>query len=102
MIAAFVFFRSETASYNSVSPRGVRSVHQVACLSVYGWLRGEGPQLSSAQLAQLSPNQQASFAACHATIGDRENTIKILVGVALAFAFVAYLVGQADAKETAA
>ncbi len=97
-IAAYVFVRSATASYNSVSLGGGYSVQQVACLSVYGWVRGEGPQLSSAQLAELSPNQQASFVACHAAIGDRETTIKILVGIAIVFAFVAYLVGQADAK----
>ena len=98
-IAAYVFLRSATASYNGVSLGGGYSVQQVACLSVYGWVRGEGPQLSSTQLAELSPNEQASFVACHAAIGDRENTIKILVGVAIVFAFVAYLVGQADAKE---
>ena len=98
-IVGYVFFRSATASYNSVSLGGGYSVQQVACLSVYGWVRGEGPQLSSTQLAELSPNQQASFVACHAAIGDRETTIKILVGVAIVFAFVAYLVGQADARE---
>lgn len=97
-LCAYLFFRSATASYNSVSAPSGYSVQQVACLSVYGWLRNEPTDLSSLQPSQLRPDERSALLACHAAIGDRETTIEVLLGVALVFLIVGYLVG-ASAKE---
>jgi hypothetical protein len=99
-VSAYLFFRSATASYNSVSATGGYSVQQVACLSVYGWLRNEDTNLPSSQPAALSPDERSAFYACHATIGDRETTIEVLLGVAAAFLIVGYIVGPAATRET--
>jgi hypothetical protein len=97
-VSAYLFFRSATASYNSVSAPGGYSVQQVACLSVYGWLRNEPTDLSSTQPSQLRPDERSAILACHATIGDRETTIEVLLGIAAVFLIIGYLVGP-GAKE---
>ena len=98
VVCIYLFFRSATASYNSVSSSGGYSVQDVACLSVYGWLRDEPTDLPSSQPAQLSPDERAAFYACHAAIGDRETTIEVLLGIALVFVIIGYRVGS-GAKE---
>jgi hypothetical protein len=97
-VSAYLFFRSATASYNSVSSDRGYSVQQVACLSVYGWLSNENTQLSAIQAGNLTPDEEASVVACHAAIGDRETTIEVLLGIAVVFAFIGYRAGPGDTK----
>jgi hypothetical protein len=94
LVSAYLFFRSATASYNSVSTSGGYSVQQVACLSVYGWLQDEPTDLPSTQPSQLTPDERAAYFACHAAIGDRETTVEVLVGIALVFLIVGYRSGR--------
>jgi hypothetical protein len=102
VVSAYLFFRSATASYNSVSPPGGYSVQQVACLSVYGWLRDEPTDLPSTLPSRLSPDERAAYFACHAAIGDRETTVEVLLGVAVVFLIVGYQAGRGATARTAA
>ncbi len=101
-VCAYLFLRSATASYNSVSPTGGYSIRQVACLSVYGWLENEPTDLPSTQPSQLSSDERSAFYACHAAIGDRETTIEVLLGIAVVFLIVGYGAGRAETRETTA
>lgn len=96
VISLYLIFRSATASY-SVPPGGGTQLRQVACQSVYGWVRGQGVPLTSSQVTYLTADQKAAYYACHAAIGDRETTIKVLLGVAVVFAFIGYGADLRDA-----
>ena len=99
-VSAYLFVRSATASYNSVSPTGGYSIRQVACLSVYGWLDDEPTNLPSTQPALLSQDERSAFYACHAAIGDRETTVEVLLGIAVVFLIVGYGAGRAETRES--
>ena len=88
-ISLYLIFRSATASYG-VPPNGGTQVRQVACQSVYGWVRAQGVQVTPGQLTYLTADQRAAYYACHAAIGDRETTIEVLIGVAAFFALVGW------------
>lgn len=94
VISLYLIFRSATASYSV--PPDATAVRQVACQSVYGWVRGQGVQLTSTQVGYLTADQKAAYYACRAAIGDRETTIKILLGATVAFAIIGY---GADLRE---
>lgn len=89
-LGLFLLFRCATATYNGVEALGSSSVHQVACQSVYGWVRGQGVQLTATEVSYLNADQRAGYYACRAAIGDRETTIEVLLGFAVAFAVVGY------------
>jgi hypothetical protein len=97
-ISAYLFFLGLIASYNSVSASGSYSLQRASCQSVYGWLRNEGGHLSAVQ-TEPTPDPQASLA-CHAAIGDREATIEVLLGFALAFTVVGLRTGQGEERKT--
>ena len=65
VISLYVIFRSATASY-TLSPKSTAAVTQVACQSVYGWVRGQGVQLTSSQVSYLTVPQKAAYYACRA------------------------------------
>jgi hypothetical protein len=96
-ISAYLFFLGLIASYNSVSASGSYSLQRASCQSVYGWVRNEGGHLSAVQ-TEPTPDPQASLA-CHAAIGDRETTIEVLLGFALAFTVVGLRTGQDEERK---
>lgn len=97
-LSLYLTFRSATATYNGVKSLGSASVHQIACQSVYGWVRGQGVQLTATEVSYLNADQRAAFYACRAAIGDRETTIEVLLGFTAAFVIVGYGAGLLDAR----